>query len=66
MQWDKLKEAGITEKTPVNVDLGQATMREILTAILTSAGGKPGIVGYTIENGTIVVGPAKPPKTPAK
>ena len=66
VQWDKLKAAGITEKTPVNVDLGKATMREILTAILTSAGGKPGVVGYTIEKGTIVIGPAKPPTTPAK
>ncbi len=66
VQWDKLKAAGITEKTPVNVDLGQATMREILTAILTSAGGKPGVVGYTIEKGTIVIGPAKPPAPPAK
>ena len=66
VQWDKLKAAGITEKTPVNVDLGKATMREILTAILTSAGGKPGVVGYTIEKGTIVIGPAKPPSPPAK
>jgi len=66
VQWDKLKAAGITEKTPVTVDLGKATMREILTAILTSAGGKPGIVGYAIEKGTIVIGPAKPPAPPAK
>ncbi len=66
VQWDKLKEAGITEKTPVNVDLGKATMREILTAILTSAGGKPGVVGYTVEKGTIVIGPTKPPTPPAK
>ena len=66
VQWDKLKAAGITEKTPVNVDLGKATMREILTAILESAGGKPGVVGYTIEKGTIVIGPAKPPTPPAK
>ena len=66
VQWDKLKAAGITEKTPVNVKLGKATMREILTAILTSAGGKPGVVGYTIEKGTIVIGPAKPPAPPAK
>ncbi len=66
VQWDKLKAAGITEKTPVTVDLGKATMREILTAILTSAGGKPGVVGYAIEKGTIVIGPAKPPAPPAK
>ena len=66
VQWDKLKAAGITEKTRVTVDLGKATMREILTAILTSAGGKPGVVGYTVEKGTIVIGPAKPPTPPAK
>ena len=66
VQWDKLKAAGITEKTRVTVKLGKATMREILTAILTSAGGKPGVVGYTVEKGTIVIGPAKPPTPPAK
>ena len=66
VQWDKLKAAGITEKTRVTVKLGNAKMREILTAILTSAGGKPGVVGYSVENGTIVIGPAKPPTPPAK
>jgi hypothetical protein len=66
VQWDKLKAAGITEKTRVTVKLGNAKMREILTAILTSAGGKPGVVGYTVEKGTIVIGPAKPPTTKPK
>ena len=62
VQWDKLKAAGIDQKTPVTVNLPAAKMRDILTAILTSAAaGKPGVIGYTVADGAIVIGPARPP-----
>ena len=63
VQWDKLKAAGIDQKTPVTVNLPAAKMRDILTAILTSAAGKPGVVGYAVAGGAVVVGPTHPPTT---
>ena len=63
VQWDRLKAAGIDQETPVTVNLpAAAKMRDILTAILTSAAaGKRGVVGYTVADGAIVIGPARPP-----
>ena len=66
VQWDKLKAVGITEKTPVTVNLQNAKMHDVLTAILTSAAAKPGIIGYAIEHGAVVIGPTNPPTTQPK
>lgn len=66
VQWDKLKSVGVNEKTPVSVNLSRSKMSDILTAILTNAAGKPGIVGYAIDHGTIVVGPVQPPASQPK
>ena len=66
VQWDKLKAVGISEKTPVTVNLPQSKMRDILTAILTSAAGKPGVVGYGVAGGAVVIGPTHPPTAQPK
>lgn len=67
VQWDKLKVVGITEKTPVTLAIVKQTkMRDILTAILTSAGGKPGALDYAIVDGRVVIGPTNPPTTQPK
>lgn len=66
VRWDQLKAVGINEKSPVTVNLPQTKMRDILTAILTSAAGKPGVVEYAIAGGAIVIGPTHPPATQPK
>lgn len=58
VQWDKLKAIGITEKTPVTVNLRNAKMYVVLTAILNSATAKPGTIGWVVENGAVVIGPS--------
>jgi hypothetical protein len=66
VEWAKLKAVGINEKTPVAWSHGKATMHDVLTAILTAAGGKPGVVGYAVVNGQVLIGPTQPPQPQPK
>jgi hypothetical protein len=42
LDWDDLRAAGLQRRTPVTLELKNATVREVLYALLVSAGAKPG------------------------
>jgi len=57
VQWDKLKPLGVTNQSPVTLDMDHAKMSEALTVLLASAAGKPGVLAYTLEHGDLIILP---------
>ena len=53
--WDKLKAVGIDKDKAMTLNVHDAKFGDVLSVLLVQAAGKPGVLGYTIEHGNIVI-----------
>jgi hypothetical protein len=53
--WDKLKALGIDRNKAMTLNVRDAKFGDVLSVLLIQAAGKPGVLGYTIEHGKIVI-----------
>jgi len=63
--WEKLKGLGIDKNKAMTLNVRDAKFGDVLNVLLIQAAGKPGVLGYTIEHGNIVIvvkGAATQPK----
>lgn len=66
VRWDALSRLGMKQDTKVNVNLTNVKVRDLLDAVLISAAGKPGVLGFAVEHGTVVIMPFTSPTTRPK
>jgi hypothetical protein len=57
VRWEQLKKVGLDKNTQVTVKLGNVKFGDALTMVLVKAAGKPGVVGYTLVRGHVVIIP---------
>lgn len=56
--WKSLESAGVRRDVPVNVKLGPVTLARALRAVLDSAAGRDGLLGFAVDEGIITVSTA--------
>lgn len=55
VDWKSLARAGVAAEEPLEVDLHDVRLRTVLKTLLTLAGGEKGRLGYTVEDGVILI-----------